>query len=83
MGDSSNPNSKSANTQVDQKVGKDNKVKKKGKGPKAIPHKDQYQRISFLYQAANALSYDQNTEALGRMYAQTMKVTARKTVLRL
>lgn len=77
---------------VDKNQAKDNKNntnsnasnnKQKQKGLKNIPHKDQYQRMSFLYQAANAMTVDPSTEILGRLYAKTMKATAQKSVLRL
>lgn len=71
--------------------GKKNKVrdpklavtKPKTKNAKAVPHKDQYQRMSFLYQAAGVMAADPRTEVFARLYAQTMKATARKSVLRL
>lgn len=50
---------------------------------KVVPHRDQYQRISFLYQAATHMAADPATDPLARIYAQTMKATAKKSVLRL
>lgn len=58
-------------------------TKPKTKNAKAVPHKDQYQRMSFLYQAASAMAADPRTEVFARLYAQTMKATAKKSVLRL
>lgn len=91
---SANPNEKKNNrTKNSKKEKSQNKMPKqnhpgkgnkpKGKVVKNVPHKDQYQRISFLYQAANAMAFDPATEALGRMYTRAMKDTAKKSVLRL
>lgn len=56
---------------------------KKQQGPKNVPHRDQFHRLSYLYQAANLVALDKSTSPLARMYAQTVKTTAKKSVLRL
>lgn len=56
---------------------------KKQQGPKNVPHRDQFHRLSYLYQAANLVALDKNIFPLARMYAQTVKTTAKKSVLRM
>ncbi|VVT55045.1 uncharacterized protein SAPINGB_P004398 [Magnusiomyces paraingens] len=62
---------------------KPGKAQKKKQQTKSVPHRDQYQRLSFLYQAAAHMAGDPSTQALARVYAQSMKAVAKKSVLRL
>ncbi|KAK6459025.1 RNAse P Rpr2/Rpp21/SNM1 subunit domain-containing protein [Scheffersomyces xylosifermentans] len=53
------------------------------KAPKVIPHKDNYARVTYLYQAANLFSASPKYEVLSRGLARTLDLVSKKTVLKL
>ena len=59
---------------------KNNSQKKKA--PKVIPHKDNYARVLFLYQAANHFAVAKNSK-LSRNMVRSLDLVAKKTTLKL
>ncbi len=55
----------------------------KAKPPKNVTNRDQYARMSHLYQISQCLSTRVENEALSRYYAQTMDSVSKKTVLKM
>ncbi|ESO87442.1 hypothetical protein LOTGIDRAFT_204481 [Lottia gigantea] len=55
-----------------------------GKKKSSVAHKETYQRINYLYQAAYlVLTTDSSNHSLCRFYTKTLKAIARRLVLRL
>lgn len=53
------------------------------KPPKSIPHKDHYQRISFLYQSSGLFANLEKYQVLSRALARNVDLVSKKTVLKL
>ncbi|CAH2350330.1 ribonuclease P protein subunit Rpr2p [[Candida] railenensis] len=53
------------------------------KPPKSIPHKDHYQRISFLYQSSSLFANSEKYQVLSRALARNVDLVSKKTVLKL
>ncbi|PKC60239.1 Rpr2-domain-containing protein [Rhizophagus irregularis] len=56
------------------------KKKEKNSEPRLIQHREIYQRMNFLYQAATLMT---TITSLGRFYINTMKTIGTKQVLRI
>lgn len=53
------------------------------KTPKGIPQKDNYSRLSYLYQLSNTFATNKKYELLSRNFARNVDGIAKKTVLKL
>ncbi|ODV96398.1 hypothetical protein PACTADRAFT_29249, partial [Pachysolen tannophilus NRRL Y-2460] len=53
--------------------------------PKQVPHKDHYQRVSYLYQVSQtvAMGSSKSSEILSRMYNRNLNNISKKAVLKL